>query len=98
FVALADGLDQLRRFPDAAINYQEALRRMPQLGAVRGQWGLVLMRLGDEAQAKKLLDEAFEADPFNVRVSNTLKVLEVLDGYESLETAHFVIKYDGQRD
>ncbi|MEX0979062.1 MAG: tetratricopeptide repeat protein, partial [Pirellulales bacterium] len=37
-------------------------------------------------------------DPFNVRVNNTLKVLEVLDGYETLETEHFRIKFDPQKD
>ena len=44
-----------------------------------------------------MLDEAFEIDPFNVRVNNTLKVLEVLDGYETLETEHFRIKFDPAR-
>ncbi len=98
FVALADALDRLQRYPAAAENYQAAIERMPQLGAARGKWGLVLMRLGSEVEGKKLLDEAFDADPFNVRVSNTLKVLEVLDGYQSLESPHFVIKYDSQHD
>ena len=56
------------------------------------------MRLGEEARGKRLLDEAFEIDPFNVRVNNTLKVLEVLDGYETLETEHFRIKFDPEND
>ena len=56
------------------------------------------MRLGDEAEAEKLLDESFEIDPFNVRVSNTLKVLDVLDGYATLETEHFIIKFDRGKD
>ena len=45
-----------------------------------------------------MLDEAFKIDPFNVRVNNTLKVLEVLDGYETLETEHFRIKFDPAKD
>ena len=56
------------------------------------------MRLGDEVEAKKLLDESFEIDPFNVRVSNSLKVLEVLDGYTVLETEHFVLRFDRGQD
>ena len=98
YVALADSLDRLQRYPAAADNYEMAIGRMPQLGAARGKWGLVLMRLGREAEGKKLLDDSFDADPFNVRVSNTLKVLEVLEGYETLESPHFVIKFDGSRD
>ena len=39
------------------------------------------MRLGEEVAADKVLHEAFAIDPFNVRVSNTIKVLEVLSDY-----------------
>ncbi len=98
FEALADALDHLRRWPAAARYYQEAMTRMPQLTAPAGQLGMMLMRLGEEARAKAVLDEAFKIDPFNVRVNNTLKVLEVLDGYQTHETEHFRIKYDGEKD
>ena len=98
FLAMADAFDKLRRFPTAAQYYQQSVECLPQLLAPRGQWGLALMRLGDEDQARKVLKEAFEADPFNVRVSNTLKVLEVLDGYETLETEHFRVRFDPKTD
>jgi len=98
YFAVGDALDKLRRFPAAARFYGEALERMPQLSAAGMQQGMILMRLGEEKQARKLLETAFEADPFNVRVSNTLKVLEVLDGYETLETEHFLIRFDPNKD
>jgi tetratricopeptide (TPR) repeat protein len=98
FETLADALDRLRRWPAAARYYEEAIARMPQLGAARGELGMTLMRLGEEPRAKQVLDEAFEADPFNVRVNNTLKVLEVLEGYETLETEHFRIRFNPQHD
>jgi Flp pilus assembly protein TadD len=59
---------------------------------------MVYMRLGREAEAKKALDESFRVDPFNVRVKNTLAVLDVLSGYAVLETEHFVIRFDRGRD
>ncbi len=98
FEALAEGLDELRRYPAAARFYREAIAHEPQLVSPRGQLGLVLMRLGDEVEAAKLLNESFDIDPFNVRVSNTLKVLEVLSGYATIETDHFVIKFDRAHD
>jgi len=98
YFALATALDATRRFPAAARYYREAVERMPQLTAARGALGLMYMRLGDEAEARKLLDESFAVDPFNVRVDNSLKVLEVLDGYALLETEHFAIKFDRGRD
>ena len=41
---------------------------------------------------------AFAIDPFNVRVRNSLEVLEVLSGYATLETDHFIIKFDRGHD
>ena len=98
FVAVADTFDPLRRYPAAARYYRRAIEVMPELAEVRGQLGLVYMRLGQEVEAEKILKEAFDIDPFNVRVNNTLEVLEVLDGYAVLETEHFVIKFDRGRD
>lgn len=98
FVALADSLDRMRRYPDAARYYREADRRMPQLLYTRGQLGLLLMRLGDEAESRRLLDESFRDDPFNVRIRNQLEVLDVLHDYAVLETEHFLIKYDAKHD
>ncbi len=98
FETLADALDRLRRWPAAAHYYREAMTRMPQLIGPGGQLGMMLMRLGEEEQAKAVLDEAFKIDPFNVRVNNTLKVLEVLATYETQETEHFRIKFDPAKD
>jgi cellulose synthase operon protein C len=98
YLALADALDRLRRWPAAAEYYREAITRMPRLIEPGGRLGMMLMRLGEEEEAKRVLDASFEADPFNVRVNNTLKVLEVLDSYETLETEHFRIKFDPDKD
>lgn len=99
YYTLGSALDLSRRFPAAARYYREALERMPQLTAPRGALALMHLRLGDEAEARRLLEESFEVDPFNVRVANSVKVLEVLDDYAVLETEHFVLKFDrGQED
>ncbi|MCA9246823.1 MAG: tetratricopeptide repeat protein, partial [Planctomycetales bacterium] len=98
YETLADALDKGRRFPQAAKYYSRASESMPQLPGPRGQLGLMQMRLGDEDAARKTLDDSFSIDPFNVRVSNSLKVLEVLDGYATLETDHFIIRYDAEKD
>ena len=98
FLAAAEAFDRMRRFPQAAEFYRLAGERMPRLIGTRGQLGLVLMRLGDERAAVKLLEESFAIDPFNVRVKNQLEVLDVLAGYAVLETEHFVIKFDRGHD
>jgi tetratricopeptide (TPR) repeat protein len=98
YAALADTLDLLRKYPQSAQYYEETIRRMPQLTGIRGRLGMVQMRLGQEDAARKLLGESFDVDPFNVRVSNSLKVLEVLEDYETLETEHFLIRFDPKHD
>jgi tetratricopeptide (TPR) repeat protein len=45
-----------------------------------------------------LLDKGFEADPFNVRVSNMRKVLKHLGNYATLKTEHFELRYDPKSD
>jgi tetratricopeptide (TPR) repeat protein len=98
YLAAADAFDRMRRFSLAAEYYRLANNRLPQLVSVRGQLGLVLMRLGEEAEAAKLLEESFVIDPFNVRVKNMLEVLDLLKNYAALETDHFVIRFDRGQD
>jgi tetratricopeptide (TPR) repeat protein len=60
--------------------------------------GLLYMRMGREQEAREILTKAFDADNFNVRVSNMLQVLRHLDKYETLKTAHFEIRFDPRHD
>ncbi len=98
YLALGSSLEQLRHYPDAVRFYREAIDCMPELIAPRGQLGLVQMRLGEEVEADKQLRKSFIMDPFNVRVGNTLKVLDVLKNYSTIETEHFVVKFDRAHD
>ena len=98
FLAAAEALDRMRRYPLAAEYFRAAHERMPQLISPRGQLGLVLMRLGEEAEAAKLLEESFAIDPFNVRIKNMLEVLDHLTNYAVLETDHFILKFDRGAD
>lgn len=98
YFTLATSLEERRQFAAATEYFNRALERMPRLVGPHAGLGMMSMRLGEEARARQLLDEAFKIDPYNVRVSNTLKVLDVLEGYQTLETEHFVIKYDPEKD
>jgi tetratricopeptide (TPR) repeat protein len=78
--------------------FTEARQRMPQLVGPRSELGLLLMRTGEEARARDVLDEAFDVDPFNVRVNNMLGLFEVLDAMETRRTEHVRLVLDPQRD
>ncbi len=54
--------------------------------------GMNLLRLGKEAQGRFHLEKGFRGDPFNVWAMNLLKVLDVLDGFETRTTEHFIVR------
>jgi tetratricopeptide (TPR) repeat protein len=98
YFTLGERLDDRRLYVEAEKFYQKAVALWPNLPGVKNQLGLLAMRMGQEAVARKVLAEAREADRFNVRVENSLRVLNHLDKYATLTTPHFVLKYDPKED
>jgi len=98
FFTLAAQLMSRNKHDLAKHFFQEAIDKMPQKIGPRSRLGLLYMRTGREAEARQILDQAFEVDPFNLRVKNTLELLDVLDSMETLETEHFIIKHDREHD
>ncbi|MBI1901034.1 MAG: tetratricopeptide repeat protein [Planctomycetia bacterium] len=87
-----------RRFDAAERFFKLAIEKTPKLIGPQREMGLMFMRLAREEEAKKLLEDSFQSDPFNVRVKNTLEVLDVLSGYATLETEHFIVRFDRGQD
>lgn len=94
----AEELESRKQFAIAERLYRQAIEAMPQLSGPKSALGMLYMRTGQIDDARKLLDQAFEADPYHVRVSNMRKVVKLLDGYHSITTDHFVIRVDSQAD
>jgi tetratricopeptide (TPR) repeat protein len=106
---LGERLEERRRYEDAEKFYKKAveLRDAKEKGvdgppmsvaAALNSLGLLYMRMGEEKEARKALDTAFKLDPFNVRVSNTLTVLDHLAKYQTIKTEHFELRYDEKND
>jgi tetratricopeptide (TPR) repeat protein len=91
-------LDERRWFDDAEVCYKKAAALWPKLSGPQNSLGLLYMRMGKEKEARSVLTAAFKIDPFNVRVKNTLRVLEHLNAYQTIQTDHFVIRFDPARD
>lgn len=87
-----------RKFAYAETCYQQAITSMPQLARPKTELGMLYFQIGRLPEAQKILEEAFQADPYHVRVSNMRKVLRVLEGYGTVSTPHFVIRADSQLD
>jgi tetratricopeptide (TPR) repeat protein len=90
---LAEMLETRHKQAAAEKYFREAIRVLPRQPRPHAGLGLLLMRLGREAEARKTLQEAFDADPFHVRVKNSLDVLDVVEAMQTRRTPHFIIKY-----
>jgi tetratricopeptide (TPR) repeat protein len=98
FYELGERLEERRRYGEAEKYYRKAAELRPAMPGPSNSLGMLYMRLGREKEAAELLDKGFKADPFNVRVSNTRKVLQHLQKYETLTTDHFELRYDPKND
>lgn len=92
FLETVAALLEMRRHYDLAeCFYLKSFELMPQLSGPKTSLGMLYMRTGNLTEAERLLNAAFESDPFHVRVSNMRKVIGVLKSYITVESPHFVI-------
>lgn len=84
---------ETRQYAQAATSFAEAIRRQPNWPAPYIDLGLMEMQSGRDAEALKALRRAMELDPFNARAANSLKLMEELASYSSIESEHFIVRY-----
>jgi cellulose synthase operon protein C len=95
---VGERLEERRHYDDAETYYKKAVALRDNIAWPLNSLGLLYMRMGEEKEARTVLTRAFDLDRFNVRVSNTLKVLDHLDNYQTLKTEHFLLRYDDKND
>jgi len=96
--ALGETLDDRKLWLQSEEYLKKAAELRPMLPASRAALAMLYLRLGREADARGHLDAAYKADPFNVRVFNSRKVLNHLDKYATIETPHYTVRYDAGAD
>jgi tetratricopeptide (TPR) repeat protein len=94
FYSLAEALAAQNKQPQAEKYYREAIRAMPKQLGPQAQLGLLYMHMGRESEARPLLKQAFDGDPYNVRVHNMLNLLDVLGKMEQKETGHCLVRFE----
>ncbi len=89
YVTLADAASRQRRYADAARFSEQALAldssSVPALGAL----GTNLLRAGEIARGRALIERAFEIDPFNLWHKNTLDLLDELATFRTVRMGRF---------
>lgn len=80
------------RFEDAADLARRALTVDRENARAYADLGAHLMRTGDERGARRALETAFRADPFDRVTYNLLALLDTLDGFETIRDGELVIR------
>ena len=89
YAAAADPLEKRRQFAQAETYYRKAIEAAPHLAGPLNGLGMLLMRVGEEDEAKEVFAKARDLDPFHVRVLNMTKVLDHMEDYKVIRTDHY---------
>ncbi|QDV89563.1 tetratricopeptide repeat protein [Phycisphaerae bacterium RAS2] len=95
---LAKWLSAGRQFTDAEAHFKKAIDFSPTWSEPRADLGQLYMETGEEALARRTLEQAFGLDSFNAHTHNLLQLLDQIDHFARLETDHFAVKFDESRD
>jgi tetratricopeptide (TPR) repeat protein len=98
YFELAEQLSAMRQYPRAEAMYRVAIERAPWWTLPRNGLGLLLTQSGDEDEARVVLRDAYELDPYNARTLNYLTLLDQLAEFERIETEHFIILFNKEKD
>ncbi len=80
------------RFDEAAEQVRRGIAIDRENARAQADLGAHLMRTGDELNARRALETAFRADPFDVITYNMLGLLDTLDSFETVKDGDLTIK------
>ena len=98
YYALGERLADRRKYHAAERAFLQAVAADGRRADAKVGLGMLYMQIGRETEAHALFDQAFEADPFNVRADNMLKVLAHMATYKEIVSDHFRVIYDPTQD
>jgi Tfp pilus assembly protein PilF len=81
------------RFEEAVSLTRQAIALDPTDAKAYGDLGMHLMRTGDEAEARRALERAFTADPFDKVTWNLLALLDTLDKFAVEKSGDLILKF-----
>jgi tetratricopeptide (TPR) repeat protein len=80
------------RFDEAAEQVRRAIALDREHARAHADLGAHLMRTGDERNARRALELAFRADPYDVVTYNLLGLLDTLDAFETVRDGDLVFR------
>ena len=91
YYTLADNAVSVRLYKEAVAFAREAIRIKPNDYKAMSLLGMNLMRIGEAAEGRAMLDRAYEGDQFNTWTYNTLTLLDSFKNFDFFESPRFKI-------
>ena len=73
-----------RRYREAVERYREAVAVAPSAWDAHAELGINLLRVNRHEEARRHLEKAYEGDPYNALTVNTLRLLDLLEGFATV--------------
>ncbi len=89
---VAGAMESRHRSRDAVAWLERGLRAAPDDPGLMTDLGHIHLHSAREAEGRALLEKVYKKDPFNSRVSNTLNLMDELQGWPVIRTRHFRIR------
>lgn len=90
---VGESLSERRQYAEAAEYLRRAIAMQPNDPRGHAELGLLLVQAARDAEAYEALSRAQQLDPFNVRVANSIKLLEDLRTWETIESDNFLVRF-----
>ncbi|MBM3819461.1 MAG: tetratricopeptide repeat protein [Acidimicrobiia bacterium] len=87
-----DHLGRNYRFDEAVVLTQRAIQLDGRNARAYANLGSHLLRTGDEPGARRALETAFKADPFDILTFNLLAMMDKLDKFETIRAGDLVVR------
>ena len=81
-----------RRYEEGIALYRKALAMNPDLFPAKIELGVNLMRLGEEVEARQLLEESFHANWGIAQVKNTLKLMDSYKNFVTFKKGMLILR------
>ena len=81
-----------RRYEEGIKLYRTALAKNPDLLAAKSELGVNLMRLGEEVESRKLLEECYNANWRTAQVTNTLTLMDSYKNFVTFKKGMLILR------
>ncbi|MCY4546622.1 MAG: tetratricopeptide repeat protein [Gemmatimonadetes bacterium] len=98
YEVIADLLTRRYRFREAVEMGRRAIETDPALWSAYAGLGINLTRVGEMAEGRRMLEQAFDKDSFNTRTYNTLELLDSFEDFETRTSDRFTLKLHRDED